>query len=357
MHSCCSALRADMAHRNIPIFIPHLGCPNQCVFCNQRSISGCSEFCEEDVARQIDRALRTIPTGTETEIAFFGGSFTGIDRGLMCRLLDTAERYVRTGTVASIRLSTRPDYINDEILEILSHYSVRVIELGLQSMDDTVLQRTKRGHTSHDARKACVAIKRAGFSLVGQMMIGLPDATPESEAATAREIVALGADAARIYPTVVFWDTELCEMVKNGDYTPLSAEEAVCRSEKVLRIFSSAGIPCIRIGLCAGEGLTSEASVMAGPNHPALGEMVWNAYYYQEILTALDRTDLRGREIVLYVPQKEISKIVGQHRTNIKRLLRETDTRIRKIVGEKEGRGIVAAAWQEARREEEQPCI
>ncbi|MBR3894907.1 MAG: radical SAM protein [Clostridia bacterium] len=327
------------------------------MFCNQRSISGCSEFREEDVARQIDRALQTIPSDTETEIAFFGGSFTGIDRGLMCRLLDLAETYVRAGRVTSIRLSTRPDYIDGEILEILSGYSVRVIELGLQSMDDSVLERTKRGHTALDARRACHAIKAAGFSLVGQMMIGLPASTPESEEFTAREIVALGADAVRIYPTVVFWETELCEMVKNREYTPLSEEDAVRRSAAVLRIFTEAKLPCIRIGLCSGEGLTSEQSVMAGPNHPALGELVWNEYYYQNLLTALDRASLRGREVVLYVPEREVSKTVGQHRRNVERLFRETDTRVRKIVGEKERRETVAAVWQAARREEEQPCI
>ena len=168
-----------MAHRNIPIFIPHLGCPNQCVFCNQRSISGCKEFDREDVRAQIERALSTIPNGTETEIAFFGGSFTGIDRGLMTWLLDTAESYVKDGRVSSIRLSTRPDYITPEILKILSNYSVGTIELGLQSMDDEVLMRTARGHTAKTAREACRAVVEAGFSLVGQMMIGLPASTPQ----------------------------------------------------------------------------------------------------------------------------------------------------------------------------------
>lgn len=299
--------------------------------------------------RQIDRALATIPSGTETEIAFFGGSFTGIDRDLMCRLLDIAETFVRAGRVASIRLSTRPDYIDREILAILSSYSVRVIELGLQSMDDSVLQRTKRGHTSHDARLACRAIREAGFSPVGQMMIGLPGATPESEIKTAKALVEMGVDAVRIYPTVVFFGTELCEMVQNQDYTPLSVEDAILRSTEVLKIFLAASLPCLRIGLCAGEGLTSPESVMAGPNHPALGELVWNEYYYQEILKVLDRAALRGQDVVLHVPEKEISKVTGQRRRNVERLLRETDTRIRKIVGEKELRELIAMPWQSAR--------
>ncbi|MBQ9783909.1 MAG: radical SAM protein [Clostridia bacterium] len=347
-----------MPHRNIPIFIPHLGCPNQCVFCNQRSISGCREFCEGDVEHQIDQALQTIPTGAETEIAFFGGSFTGIDRELMLRLLDTAERYVRAGRVTSVRLSTRPDYIDAEILAILSRYSVRVIELGLQSMDDTVLRKTKRGHTAKQARDACRAVKDAGFALVGQMMIGLPESTAESELAAAQEIVALGADAARIYPTVVFYGTPLCDMTQNGEYTPLSVTEAVRRSAAVLRVFEKANVPCIRIGLCATEELVSPEAVMAGPNHPALGELVWNEYCYQEILNALERASLRGGEVLLRVPERAVSKVVGQRRCNIERLLRETDTRVCKTVGEKQLREVIAESWQPVRKqEEEQPCI
>ncbi|MBQ9131967.1 MAG: radical SAM protein, partial [Clostridia bacterium] len=163
-----------MAHRNIPIFIPHLGCPNQCVFCNQCSISGCRQFSPAQVTRQIDAALSTVPKGTPVEIAFFGGSFTGIDRELMIGLLEMAQAYVDRGAVDSIRLSTRPDYISQEILEILARYSVRHIELGLQSMNDGVLQACRRGHTAAQAEEACRAVVAAGFSLTGQMMIGLP---------------------------------------------------------------------------------------------------------------------------------------------------------------------------------------
>ena len=333
-----------MSHRNIPIFIPHLGCPNQCVFCNQRSISGCSTFSEETVKNEIDCALLTIAEAEETEIAFFGGSFTGIDRDLMLRLLQTAEEYVQKGRVASIRLSTRPDYINDEILTLLSRYSVRVIELGLQSMDDDVLKSTRRGHTAKQAIDACQAIKRAGFALVGQMMIGLPSATAESEILTARTIVSLGTDAVRIYPTVVFYDTPLCEMTQMGAYQPLSVEEAVQRAAGVLEIFLQAGTPCIRIGLQATESLTSPEAVLAGPNHPALGELVWNEYYYQRLIKAIRHAKLCGKDVCLWVAEREISKLVGQHRCNLDRLLRETDTRVCKIVGDKHLReGVVIA--------------
>ncbi len=323
-----------MSHRNIPIFIPHLGCPHQCVFCNQRSISGHASFDRESVTREIETALSTIPEGTDTEIAFFGGSFTGIDRELMIFLLETAERYVRAGAVRSIRLSTRPDYISPEILEILSRYSVGVIELGLQSMDDAVLRASARGHTAADARKACLAVRKAGFRLVGQMMVGLPGATPKSELFTAHEICALGAEAVRIYPTVVFYHTPLEEQMRAGAYQPLSLEEAVARTAAVFRIFRERAVACIRIGLCATDALTSPAHAAAGPNHPALGEMVWNVYYRQLILERLSQAGLFGREVVIYVPDSDVSKAIGQRRANIKQILNETGTRILRVIGE-----------------------
>ncbi len=323
-----------MAHRNIPIFIPHMGCPHQCVFCNQRSISGQMSFSLGDVGSIIESALSTVAHEDEVEIAFFGGSFTGIDQGLMVSLLDLAQEYVNEGRVTSIRLSTRPDYISKEILDILSHYAVRVIELGLQSMDERVLAASGRGHTAGQACLACRMITARGFDLVGQMMIGLPASTRESELATAREICDLGATAARIYPTVVFYQTPLQEQMHNGEYTPLSVEDAVSRSADVLEIFSVHQISCIRIGLCASESLTSPDFVAGGPNHPALGELVWNEYYYRLLLKRLREQGLMGREVVLYVPADRVSQIVGQHRNNINRLLRETDTRVYKIVGE-----------------------
>jgi len=323
-----------------------MGCPNQCVFCNQRSISGCHSFCAEELEATLDAALATIPHETETEIAFFGGSFTGIDRALMIDLLERAERYVREGRVHAIRLSTRPDYISEEILEILSRYSVKTVELGLQSMRNTVLTASRRGHTAETAREACRMVKEAGFALVGQMMIGLPESTLADELFTAAEICAMGATAVRIYPTVVFYDTPLCEMVKNGSYQPLSLEDAVIRSSEVLKIFLANAVPCIRTGLCAGEDFSSADKVMAGPNHPALGELVWNEIYYEKLVASLRTSDLLMHDVLLYLPERQISKYIGQHRCNIDRLLRETDTRVRKIVGKKNLEAPVPILWQ-----------
>ena len=321
-----------MRHVNIPVFIPHLGCPNQCVFCNQRSISEHKDFCEESVRDEIEQVLSTLRPEDEAEIAFFGGSFTGIDRALMCRLLDLAESYVKSGRVQSIRLSTRPDYIDDEILSILSSYSVKTVELGLQSMDDAVLSACRRGHTAQEAEVACRAVVNAGFSLVGQMMIGLPAATPESEVQTAQKIIDLGASAVRIYPTVVFYDTPLCEMAQHGHYAPLTVEEAVERTAPVLQLFRARALPCIRVGLCATESLTSPNAVYAGPNHPALGEMILGECFYQKVKETVLQAGLAKKGIVLEVPKKELSATVGQHRRNIEKLQRETGVTVHRVI-------------------------
>ncbi len=329
-----------MAHRNIPVFVPHMGCPHQCVFCNQHSISGCQHFSMEEVDKEIQTALATMAPADQVEIAFFGGSFTGIERSLMIALLDKAQAYVESGQVSSIRLSTRPDYIDDEILSILSRYAVETVELGLQSFSDAVLAASHRGHSAKDAERACRLVIKAGFSLVGQMMIGLPSSTPMDEEMTARKIVSLGAAAVRIYPTVVFKDTPLYQMYREGRYTALSPADAIVRSERVLRIFLDAEVACIRLGLCATESLTDPATAMAGPNHPALGELVWNEYYYRELLHLTEMQTLTGQRVILILPPHLVSKVVGQKRSNIKRLFSETGTTVEKIIQDKSVRHI-----------------
>ena len=306
-----------MRHINIPVFIPHLGCPNQCVFCNQRTISGVKKFDVASVKSIIDTALSTVSEDDYAEIAFFGGSFTGIERSLMIELLEIANFYVKAGKVKSIRCSTRPDYIDEEIIEILKKYQVRVVELGLQTISDEVLLKTKRNHTSEDERRACALITRAGITLVGQMMIGLPGATPEDEIKTAEFIVSMGALAARVYPTVVFHETELCDMAKDGRYTPLSLAEAISRTAEVVKIFRSAGVKVIRVGLHASENLASEQTYFAGPNHAALGELVENKIYFDKIVTEAKKLSLSSDTVIdIIVPKGALSKAVGQKKQN-----------------------------------------
>ncbi len=309
-------------HVNIPIFIPHLGCPNNCVFCNQRSISGRQSFNPSEVEPQIEQALSTLSDDTEREIAFFGGSFTGIDRGLMLYLLGIGKKYIDDGKVSGIRLSTRPDYIDCERLEILSRYGVRAVELGLQSMDDGVLTASKRGHTSADAERACALVKEYGFELVGQMMIGLPSSDAQKEIYTARRICELGADGARVYPTVVFYNTELCEMARKGAYPPLTQEEAVMRTKDVLGVFDSYGVPCIRVGLCASENLSDEDEVYGGANHSAVGELAMGELYFERICQSLDEMggDFAGKTLTVYASRGSTSKVSGQNKRNKIRL-------------------------------------
>ena len=308
-------------HVNIPIFIPHLGCKNQCVFCNQRSISGVKEFDKSKVKYIIDDALKTVNPESEVEIAFFGGSFTGIDRDLMIYLLELAYSYVVSGRVHSIRCSTRPDYINIEILDILKKYGVRVIELGLQSADKDVLQASKRGHGFDEEKEACRLIVERGFTLVGQMMIGLPLSTPEKELMTADFIISTGAKAARIYPTVVFNETELCDMSKTGVYSPITLDEAVTRSAKVMKRFIDAGVAVIRVGLHSSENLRNEETYYAGPNHPALGELVINEIYFDLIRSELQKNYKNERQNVnIVVAKGALSKAIGQRKRNLKRL-------------------------------------
>lgn len=314
---------SEKRHSNIPIFIPHLGCPNQCVFCNQHTISGHDTFSAERVIPEIEAVLATLPTDCEKEIAFFGGSFTGIDRALMVRLLDIAEGYVRSGHVAGIRMSTRPDYINPEIVDILSRYSVKTVELGIQSTDDVVLRLSKRGHTAEESESACRLVKAAGWNLIGQMMIGLPGSTMASEVKTAEDICNFHADGARIYPTVVFYETELCHMAELGQYTPLNENDAVERTKEALKVLERRGVPCIRIGLCASENLMSKETVYGGANQSALGELAVGELYYEKedaLLRQKWTEDMRPLRVVFAVAPGCISKAVGQKRKNILRL-------------------------------------
>ncbi len=322
-------------HVNIPIFIPHLGCPNQCVFCNQHTISGVDEFDAASVRMKIENALATINDGTEVEVAFFGGSFTGIDRDLMISLLEIAKEYIDRGKISSIRCSTRPDYIDGETVSILKQYGVKTVELGLQSSNDDVLKSCKRGHLKTDEQRACELIVESGLQLVGQMMIGLPGATLDDELDTARFIVNSGATAARIYPTIVFRGTELCEMTREDKYIPLSLKDAVLRSASVLDYLICNNIEILRIGLCASENLADADKYYAGPNHPAIGEMVISEVYYSRIrseLTALTSSLNDSNALTIYVPKGAMSKALGHKKCNIDRLYRDyryTDIRFK----------------------------
>jgi histone acetyltransferase (RNA polymerase elongator complex component) len=237
----------------------------------------------------------------------------------MIYLLSVAKEYIDAGRVSGIRLSTRPDYIDEEILGILEHYGVESIELGIQSMDDGVLKKSGRGHTAAQTERACKLICERGFELVGQMMTGLPGSDLEKDLYTAKRICDMGASGARIYPTVVFEDTKLCDMAENGEYMPLTLENAVERTAKCCKIFFDSGVKVLRIGLHASENLKN---ARYGANHPSIGELV-KSYVYTEII-AEKAGDCRGKILEVGIRKNDISMLTGHKGCAIDRIKNQT---------------------------------
>lgn len=313
-----------MTARNsiIPVFVPHLGCPNDCVFCNQRRISGHIEpATAQTVKNAIEEAAALTPSGTKRQLAFYGGSFTAIPETRQVELFEAAQPYIEDGTISSIRLSTRPDAIDASVLKRLKKYGVAVVELGAQSMCDRVLELSGRGHDSADVENASKLIKAAGFDLILQMMTGLPGDTDESCIETAKKIIALEPDGVRIYPTVIVRDTVLCDMWHAGTYKEHTVEDAVRVCAKIVPLFNAAGIPIIRMGLNPTEDL-SGGDALGGAYHPALGELVLSRIMLEKARTLLVGTK-PGSRVVLGVNRSDVSKMVGQHRCNVKALTSE----------------------------------
>lgn len=304
-------------HVNIPVFIPHIGCPNTCVFCNQRKISGVDKFSVDEITRIVNESLATCDKDTYVEIAFFGGSFTGIPREDMISILEVVKPYIDSGRVSALRCSTRPDYIDHEILDILTRYGMKTIELGIQSMSDKVLKASKRGHTADCSVMACKMIKESGFSLVGQMMTGLPGSTADNEIMTARMLCELKCDAVRIYPTMVFKETELENMLFDGRYISPNIHQTVQTVADILEIFDENNIDVIRVGLCASEGLLKPDGIVCGEYHPAFGEMAKAEVFRRRLISAFDNsTDLHRQNINVFCPLGMTSAVAGYNRAN-----------------------------------------
>ena len=299
----------------IPVFVPHLGCPNDCVFCNQRRISGSIEPAKpEDVAAAIEHAKVVTPEGTRRQLAFYGGSFTAIPDAEQEALLGAAQPYLKNGVISSIRLSTRPDAIDGAVLARLHRYGVETIELGAQSMSDRVLALSGRGHTVQDVVDASNAIKAAGFRLILQMMTGLPGSDDDSDVESAKAIAALHPDGVRVYPTVIVRDTVLCDMWRAGRYKEHTVEDAVRVCARILPVFEAAGIPVIRLGLNPTEDL-SGGDAIAGAYHPALGELVRARIMRGKAEALLSGAEL-GEMATIRVNPRLVSQLVGQHGAN-----------------------------------------
>ncbi len=300
-----------MSSGNIAIFIPHKGCPNDCVFCNQKRISGTvSEPTPKDVREILENAVK-INEGKKPQIAFFGGSFTAIPKDYMISLLSCAKEYARH--FDGIRISTRPDCIDEEILTILKEYGVKAIELGTQGFDNDVLRLNRRGHTAEDTYKASKMIRRYNFELGLQIMTGLYGSNSDIDMMTAIKAAEIMPDTVRIYPTLVICDTALERLYNEGKYIPQSVEEAVEAVSKMIPIFENRGIKIIRIGLHSA-GL--DESVIAGPFHPAFKELCDSKIYLKNAVEKIEAAENFTGQI--FVKKGETSKMVGQKRNNIK---------------------------------------
>ncbi len=307
-------------HKNLSIFVPHEGCPHRCSFCDQNAISGTDERpTPEEVRRLCDRFLPASPEeGADYEIAFFGGSFTAIERDYMIRLLEAAGPFVESGRASGIRCSTRPDAVDEEILDIYRRYGGTSIELGAQSMNDTVLTLNRRGHTCRDVYRAARLIKEAGFSLGLQMMTGLYGREPYrvDAMATAEAFARMGPDTVRIYPTLTLKNTLLARLYERGAYVPPALEESVDLCAQLVPFFEERDIRVIKLGLHADRSL--EESLVAGPYHPAFRELVESRILYSDVLARLERLGA-GRYTVSVSP-KEVSRMTGQSKENVRKL-------------------------------------
>ena len=307
-----------MRHINVALFVPHNGCPNQCSFCNQRAISGHRSQVEpSDVDKAVQIALEN-PESKGGEIAFFGGSFTAIERDTMVSLLSAAHKYVENGSFKGIRISTRPDAVDEEICEILKTYGVTAVELGAQSLDDRVLTLNKRGHTSDDIAKATKLLQKNGFETGLQMMTGLYGSTDEDSIETARKIIVLNPDTVRIYPTVVLENTELCELYRKGEYNPQGVEEAAELCAELLQMFEEAGIKVIIPGLHSGGDV--EGEFVAGAYHPAFKEICESKIYLRKVTELIRENKIPEGKIEIRVSPKAVSQMTGQKKANIEAL-------------------------------------
>ena len=307
-----------MKHINVALFVPDEGCPHRCSFCNQKTISGKTKRLRtEDIDSAVKTALESADCN-KGEIAFFGGSFTAIDKDYMISLLERAKMYIDKGLFAGVRISTRPDCISEEILNILKHYGVTSIELGCQSMSDEVLRLNNRGHLAKDVVYSAGMIKSYGFEFGVQMMTGLYGDDNETAIETAKKLIALSPDTARIYPTVVLENTELERLYKSGEYTPQSVDEAAELCSELLMMFHENGIRVIRVGLHSGGNV--EEGYVAGAYHPAFREICESRIYLRKVLSEIKRQGTPKGDLTVTVGSSFVSMMSGQKKFNSEKL-------------------------------------
>lgn len=320
----------------IPIFVPHLGCPNDCTFCNQKSISGqTKQVTAKDVKQTIEEYLKSFKNeNLYKEVAFFGGSFTGIEQEKQKELLEAAYEFIKTKQIQSIRISTRPDYIDKEKLQLLKKYGVKTIELGVQSTNDYILKKCRRGHTFENVKRASKLIRRHGFILGHQMMIGLPESTKIDELNTAKDLAKLKPKIVRLYPVLVIKGTELEKEYQNGEYEPVPLSQAVERCKELYYFFTHKKITVIRMGLqntdIISDPKNAKSEVVAGPYHEAFGQLVEDSIWYDAILEKIKKFNVKVKEIEIEINPENINNVVGHKKENIKKLkdLYDVDVKI-----------------------------
>lgn len=310
----------------IPIFVPHLGCPNDCIFCNQKSISGQKKSMTSKEAKKIiEEHLKSISNeDAEIEIAFFGGSFTAIEEEKQEELLQVAYEYVKNGKVESIRISTRPDCIDKKALKRLKRYNVKTIELGVQSANNYILQRSNRGHSFEDVRKASRMIRWNGFRLGHQMMVGLPDSTRIDEINTAKALIKLKPKMVRIYPVLVVKNTELEKELNEGVYEPLTVVQAVEICKELVNMFNQNKIEVIRVGLQNTDEIaepgSKDSEVVAGPYHPAFRQLVESSLWYDAVVGKIKKLNMKVKEVEVTVNPIDANNVIGHKKENVIKL-------------------------------------
>lgn len=310
----------------IPIFVPHWGCKKCCTFCNQRTISGeKKQVTADDVRKTIDYYLSNFKTDKNyVEVAFFGGSFTAIEVEKQEELLQAVQPYIKSKKVNSIRLSTRPDAIDKPILKMLKKYHVKTIELGVQSSNNYILARCKRGHSFEDVIKASKLIRWYGFNLGHQMMVGLPESSEKDDIQTAKDCIKLKPKMVRIYPVLVIKGTELEQEFNKGEFTPLTVGQAVERSKEILKMFNKKHIQVIRVGLQNTDTITDstnkDSEVISGPYHPAFGQLVEDAIWYDKIVDDIKHINAKVIRVEIEANSNDLNNIIGHKKENINKL-------------------------------------
>ena len=320
----------------IPVFVPHLGCPKCCTFCNQRTISGeQKQVTKDDVIKTIEYYLNNFKSSdNEVEVAFFGGSFTAIEKNKQEELLSAVQPYIKNKKVSSIRVSTRPDAINKEILKMLKYYHVKTIELGVQSTNNFILEKCKRGHSFEDVKNASKLIRKAHFNLGHQIMVGLPESTEKDDIQSAKDCIKLKPKMVRIYPVLVIKGTELEKEYKNAEFETLTVSQAIERSKEIVKLFNKKKIEIIRVGLQNTDTITeigtNNSEVVAGPYHPAFGQLVESAIWYDNIVHEIKRINSNVVKVEIEANSKDINNVVGHKKENIEKL-RDTYAVIAKV--------------------------